>query len=157
MLQAEQDTSPLTRSLLLCSSPGTPVVGVALFLILVSSPRHFSVALAPSAMALGIAIGWWSTGKTWAHCSQSGSQVMLTSLGAVLKLHPLLLVPFWTGSSSGVNAATLCFCSWASLAQVLQCKPACRVWMLSRSDLFGMTEELRWYHTVNCVQRGMYF
>ena len=29
------------------------------------------------------------------------------------------------------------------LTQVLQCKPARRVGMPSRSDLFGMTEELR--------------
>lgn len=57
MSRAEQNTSPLTRRLLLHSPPGTPVVGVALFLMLVSPSRHSSGEPAPSAKVLGVAMG----------------------------------------------------------------------------------------------------
>lgn len=114
-----------------------------LFLTLVSPSSCSSGGPAPSAKVLGIAMGWCSAGRNWACWWQSGSQAMLTSLGVVLKLHPLLVVPYRTGIFSGVDAATPCFCSWVFLTQVLQCKPARRVGMLSSCDLFGKTEELR--------------
>lgn len=54
--ESREDTSPLTCSLLLCSPPGIPAVGVAVFLMLFFLPASSGVS-APSAEALGSAMG----------------------------------------------------------------------------------------------------
>lgn len=74
---------------------------VSMLFFLPASPE----ASAPSAEALGSIMVWCFAGKSWAHWHQSIRQAMMSSLGVVQKFHPLLVVPYWTGSSSVLLAA----------------------------------------------------
>lgn len=138
MLRAERDSSPLIRSLLLCSPHGHSCCWSGFFLP--AAPLEGQL-LQPSCLVLP-----WDDALL-VKTGPTGAKVVARRCWPLWQLcwnfTRSLLSLYRTGIFTGVNAATPCFCSWVSLTHVLQCKPARRVGMLSRCDLFGTTEELR--------------
>lgn len=106
LLRAERDTGPLFNPLCTFTHLLTPLL-LACF---VSDPYFFSQECKLTQLGAWLPQGC-SADKTRLYQCQSSDQAAPALLGTVLKPPH---VPSQTGTSSGVDAATLCFCSQLS-------------------------------------------